>query len=96
MTLAQKRSGDDPVFSMFLCCTNAKVHGNMQFSLKAAPFWVRNSSFPETSLVERKKGNAPLGKCVVRPIHLTQFKVFRGLSRVYPVQVTVFTPKLSF
>ena len=68
MTLAQKQSGDDPVFSMFLCCTNAKVHGNMQFSLKAAPFWVRNSSFPETSLVERKKGNAPLGKCVVRPI----------------------------
>ena len=68
LTLAQKRSGDDPIFYMFLCCTNAEVHGNMQFILKAALFWVRNSSFPEKSLVERKKENDPLGKCVVRPL----------------------------
>ena len=69
LTLAQKRSGDDPVLVMFFCCTNVEVRGSMQFILKAAPFLVRNSSFREASLVERKKGNDPLEKCVVRPFH---------------------------
>ena len=67
LTLAQNRSADDPVLVMFFCCTNVEVRGSMQFILKAISFLVRNSSFPETNLVVRKKGNDPLGKCVVRP-----------------------------